>query len=115
VSGRHTFLVISTGTRARRCAAGPPVGPRDVEARGDAEDRPDIGSGGRSCSRRGPATNVSGFVVLVSVLVFGSLFGIIGAIIGVPIAAAIGIIVDETTASRRALIAADDATREQPA
>jgi predicted PurR-regulated permease PerM len=63
----------------------------------------------------GKATNVSGFIVLVSVLVFGSLFGIIGAIIGVPIAAAIRIIVDETTTSRRALIAADDATREERA
>jgi predicted PurR-regulated permease PerM len=63
----------------------------------------------------GKATNVSGFTVLVSVLVFGSLFGIVGAIIGVPTAAAIEIIIDESTASRRALIAADDAARDQPA
>ena len=56
-----------------------------------------------------------GFTVLISVLVFGSLFGIVGAIIGVPIAAAIQIVVDESTASRRALIAADDAARDQPA
>ena len=61
----------------------------------------------------GKATNVSGFTVLVSVLVFGSLFGIVGAIIGVP-TAAIEIIIDESTASRRALIAADDAARDQP-
>jgi len=33
----------------------------------------------------GRVTHVSGFTVIVSVLVFGSLFGIIGAIIGVPI------------------------------
>jgi predicted PurR-regulated permease PerM len=62
----------------------------------------------------GKATNLSGFVVLVSVLVFGSLFGVIGAIIGVPIAASIGIVAQEMTASRRARIAADDAAHEQP-
>ena len=63
----------------------------------------------------GKATNLSGFTVLVSILVFGSLFGIIGAIIGVPIAAAIAIVIEETTASRRKLIAAADAARQQPA
>jgi predicted PurR-regulated permease PerM len=57
----------------------------------------------------GRVTHVSGFTVIVSVLVFGSLFGIIGAIIGVPIAAAIEIILGEATASRRARIAAADA------
>jgi predicted PurR-regulated permease PerM len=57
----------------------------------------------------GRVTHVSGFTVIVSVLVFGSLFGIIGAIIGVPIAAAIEIVLDEATASRRARIAAADA------
>jgi predicted PurR-regulated permease PerM len=63
----------------------------------------------------GKATNVSGFTVIVSVLVFGSLFGIIGAIIGVPIAAAIEIVVDEATAGRRARIAAANAAGGQPA
>jgi predicted PurR-regulated permease PerM len=57
----------------------------------------------------GRVTHVSGFTVIVSVLVFGSLFGIIGAIIGVPIAAAIEIVLGEATASRRARIAAADA------
>jgi hypothetical protein len=38
----------------------------------------------------------------------GSLFGIIGAIIGVPIAAAIEVVLDEATAGRRARIAAAD-------
>jgi predicted PurR-regulated permease PerM len=57
----------------------------------------------------GRVTHVSGFTVIVSVLVFGSLFGIIGAIIGVPLAAAIEIVLDEATASRRARIAAADA------
>jgi predicted PurR-regulated permease PerM len=63
----------------------------------------------------GKAAHVSGFTVLASVLVFGSLFGIVGAIIGVPIAAAIEIVLDEATAARRARIAADDAARGQPA
>jgi predicted PurR-regulated permease PerM len=63
----------------------------------------------------GRVTHVSGFTVIVSVLVFGSLFGIVGAIIGVPIAAAIEIVLDEATASRRARIAADDAAGGQPA
>jgi predicted PurR-regulated permease PerM len=63
----------------------------------------------------GKVTHVSGFTVIVSVLVFGSLFGIIGAIIGVPTAAAIEIVVDEVTAGRRARIAAADAAGEQPA
>jgi predicted PurR-regulated permease PerM len=63
----------------------------------------------------GKAANVSGFVVIVSVLVFGSLFGIIGAIIGVPIAAMIEILLEEATAARRARIAAADAGQQQPA
>jgi predicted PurR-regulated permease PerM len=63
----------------------------------------------------GKATDVSGFTVIVSVLIFGSLFGIIGAIIGVPIAAAIEIVLDEATVSRRARIAAADTVGEQSA
>jgi predicted PurR-regulated permease PerM len=64
----------------------------------------------------GRVTHVSGFTVIVSVLVFGSLFGIIGAIIGIPIAAAIEIVLDEATTSRRARIAAADAAaQDQPA
>ena len=61
----------------------------------------------------GKAAQVSGFTVLTSVLVFGALFGLIGAIIGVPIAAALQILVDELTAARRARIAAAEAA-EQP-
>jgi predicted PurR-regulated permease PerM len=53
--------------------------------------------------------------VIVSVLVFGSLFGVIGAIIGVPIAAAAQIVVEEFTAARRAQIAAADAGQQRPA
>ena len=57
----------------------------------------------------GKAARISGFTVLASVLVFGALFGLIGAIIGVPIAAGIQIVVEELTAARRARIAAVDA------
>ena len=57
----------------------------------------------------GKAAKISGFTVLASVLAFGALFGLIGAIIGVPIAAALQIVVEELTAGRRALIAAADA------
>jgi predicted PurR-regulated permease PerM len=57
----------------------------------------------------GKAARISGFTVLASVLVFGALFGLIGAIIGVPIAAGIQIVVEELTAARRARIAAADA------
>jgi predicted PurR-regulated permease PerM len=61
----------------------------------------------------GKAAQVSGFVVLASVLAFGALFGLIGAIIGVPIAAGIQIVVEELTAARRAGIAAADAAEQQ--
>ena len=64
----------------------------------------------------GRAARVSGFTVLVSVLAFGALFGFIGAIIGVPIAAGLQILVEELTAARRARIAAADlAEQQQPA
>jgi predicted PurR-regulated permease PerM len=63
----------------------------------------------------GKAVNVSGFTVIASVLIFGALFGVVGAIVGVPIAAALEIVLDEATAARRARIAADDAARPRPA
>ena len=56
----------------------------------------------------GKAAQLSGFTVLASVLAFGALFGLIGAIIGVPIAAGLQIVAEELTAGRRARIAADD-------
>ena len=62
-----------------------------------------------SVSNIGKAATISGFTVLASVLAFGALFGLIGAIIGVPIAAALQIVVEELTAGRRARIAAADA------
>src|SRR6266508_4259688 len=64
----------------------------------------------------GKAAQLSGFAVLASVLAFGALFGLIGAIIGVPIAAGLQIVAEELTANRRARIAAADvAERQQPA
>jgi predicted PurR-regulated permease PerM len=56
----------------------------------------------------GKAARISGFTVLASVLAFGALFGVIGAIIGVPIAAGLQIVVEELTAARRARIAVAD-------
>jgi predicted PurR-regulated permease PerM len=57
----------------------------------------------------GKAAQISGFTVLASVLAFGALFGLIGAIIAVPIAAGLQIVIEELTADRRARIAAADA------
>jgi predicted PurR-regulated permease PerM len=61
----------------------------------------------------GKAAQVSGFTVLVSVLALGALVGLIGAIIAVPIAAGIQIVVEELTSERRARIAAADAAEQQ--
>jgi predicted PurR-regulated permease PerM len=61
----------------------------------------------------GRAADVSGFTVLASVLAFGALFGLIGAIIGVPIAAGLQIVVEELSAGRKARVAAADAA-ERP-
>jgi predicted PurR-regulated permease PerM len=68
----------------------------------------------------GKAADISGFLVILSVLVWGALFGVVGAIVGVPITAAILTIVSELTADRRARIAAgrpaqDPAPPEFPA
>ena len=54
----------------------------------------------------GRAAEVSGFTVLASVLAFGALFGLIGAVIAVPLAAGLQIVTEELTAPRRARIAA---------
>jgi len=53
----------------------------------------------------GKAADVSGFFVIASVLVFGTLLGAVGAIIAVPIVASIQIVVRELTAERRAEMA----------
>jgi predicted PurR-regulated permease PerM len=54
----------------------------------------------------GKAADVSGFMVIVSVMLFGALFGVVGAIIAVPIIASIQIAAEELTADRRARMAA---------
>ncbi len=61
----------------------------------------------------GKAARISGFTVLASVLAFGALFGLIGAIIAVPIAAGVQIVIEELTAARRARIAATDAAQRR--
>src|SRR3954454_2432408 len=53
----------------------------------------------------GKAADFSGFFVSSSVLVFGPLFGAVGAIIAVPIVASIQIVIREVTAERRAQMA----------
>jgi len=54
----------------------------------------------------GKAADVSGFFVIVSVMIFGALLGVIGAIIAVPIIASIQIVVKELTQERRTAMAA---------
>jgi predicted PurR-regulated permease PerM len=54
----------------------------------------------------GKAADVSGFFVIVSVMIFGALLGVIGAIIAVPIIASIQIVVKELTSERRLKMAA---------
>jgi predicted PurR-regulated permease PerM len=60
----------------------------------------------------GRAADVPGFFVIASVLVFGGLFGVAGAILGVPIFAAVQIIVREVTSGRRQDIARRDAASD---
>ena len=62
----------------------------------------------------GKAADVSGFFVIFSVMVFGALLGVIGAIIAVPIIASIQIVVVELTSERRARMAALRSTSDPP-
>src|SRR6185295_16999321 len=62
----------------------------------------------------GKAADVSGFFVIVSVMIFGALFGVIGAIIAVPIIASIQIVVKEVTSERRARMAELRSTADPP-
>jgi predicted PurR-regulated permease PerM len=55
---------------------------------------------------QGKATNVWASVVIVSVTVFGALLGVLGALIAVPLAGSIQIVVQELTAERRRRLAA---------
>jgi predicted PurR-regulated permease PerM len=56
---------------------------------------------------QGKATNVWASVVIVSVTVFGALLGVLGALIAVPLAGSIQIVVQELTAERRRRLAAE--------
>lgn len=55
---------------------------------------------------QGKAANISSFLVLASVFIFGAVFGVLGALVAVPVTASIQIVVRELTADRRARIAA---------
>lgn len=55
---------------------------------------------------QGKAVNVSGFVIIVAVALFGALMGVLGAIVAVPLAATIQIVVQELTMARREQVAA---------
>jgi predicted PurR-regulated permease PerM len=61
----------------------------------------------------GKAAQISGFAVLISVLAFGALFGVTGAIIGVPTAAGLQIVAEELASDRRARIADAGAADQQ--
>jgi predicted PurR-regulated permease PerM len=55
---------------------------------------------------QGRAVNLSGFFIIVSVTLFGSLLGVLGALTAVPLAATIQIFVQELTKARREQVAA---------
>ncbi len=63
----------------------------------------------------GKAADVSGFFVIVSVMIFGALMGVIGAIIAVPIIASIQIVVRELTEDRRSRMAELRSAEDAPA
>lgn len=58
---------------------------------------------------QGKAVELSGFFIITAVALFGALMGVLGAIVAVPIAATIQIVVRELTVDRRARVAAADA------
>jgi predicted PurR-regulated permease PerM len=65
---------------------------------------------------QGRAAHISGFFVIASVVVFGSLLGVIGALVAVPVTAGVQIVLRELTADRRARVAeAKAAAMPQPA
>jgi len=55
---------------------------------------------------QGKAVNLSAFFIIISVTLFGSLLGVLGALTAVPLAAMIQIFVQELTKERRARVAA---------
>ena len=54
---------------------------------------------------QGKAAAISGFLVIASVLVFGSILGVVGALFAVPFTAAVQIVLRELTVERRQRIA----------
>jgi predicted PurR-regulated permease PerM len=62
-------------------------------------------------SIQGKATNISGFLVITGVTLFGALLGVVGALIAVPVTASLQIVVQEITRERRAQIAAEAGAR----
>jgi predicted PurR-regulated permease PerM len=63
----------------------------------------------------GRATDISAFLVILGVLVFGSLLGVLGALVAVPVTATIQIVLREVSAERRTRVAAAKEAREAEA
>ena len=61
---------------------------------------------------QGKAVHLSGFFIIVSVTLFGALFGVIGALTAVPLAATIQILLQELTKARREQLAEAKAALE---
>lgn len=61
---------------------------------------------------QGKAVNLSAFFIIVAVALFGALLGVIGALVAVPVAAMIQIILTEVTSTYRAQIAATKVVTE---
>jgi predicted PurR-regulated permease PerM len=61
---------------------------------------------------QGKAVNLSAFFIIVSVILFGGLLGVLGALTAVPLAAMIQIFVQELTRTRRERVAAVKAAAE---
>jgi predicted PurR-regulated permease PerM len=64
---------------------------------------------------QGKAVNLSAFFIIVSVALFGALLGVIGALIAVPVAATIQIILGEVTKTYRAQVALEKGEAAEPA
>ena len=62
----------------------------------------------------GRAVEISAFFIMLGVTLFGALLGVLGALVAVPVTAALQIIVREVTAARREQVAAARAALEQP-
>jgi predicted PurR-regulated permease PerM len=54
---------------------------------------------------QGRAAQISGFFVIASVLVFGAVLGVVGALVAVPVTAAAQIVIRDLTSDRRARVA----------